>query len=47
VLRGLYDYSWLVGIVAALVVYLLLARLTPSSAVAPAPAVPQKGEARA
>ncbi|HEX6077727.1 MAG TPA: NCS1 family nucleobase:cation symporter-1 [Micromonosporaceae bacterium] len=46
-LRGLYDYSWLVGIVAALAVYLVLARLTPSPAAAPAPVVTQEGEARA
>jgi len=46
-LRGLYDYSWLVGITAALVAYLLLARLVPSPAVAPVPAVPQEGEAHA
>ncbi len=49
-LRGLYDYSWVVGIVAASVVYLVLMRLAPGGAAEPEPVAgfaPREGEASA
>ncbi len=42
-LRGLYDYSWVVGIVAAFLVYLVLTRV----ASAPVPVIAAEGEASA
>jgi NCS1 family nucleobase:cation symporter-1 len=50
-LRGLYDYSWVVGIVAGSVVYLVLVRLAPGGEAqaepVAGPLAPQKGEASA
>jgi nucleobase:cation symporter-1, NCS1 family len=44
-LKELYNYSWLVGLVAASLVYLLLSARSTSRESAPAPAPVPEGEA--